>query len=191
MKPILLFIISQVLLSCKSDMEQAYDKLNEALKRAEAIRDENDGFQTDTSNLNWSHIEPLTLPHSPDTLIREIELSKDLKISWDNNTHKIAHDAKWFKIENNPAKYKQTLIALITDTTQTLAYGCPTIRFLRKGQLAFLILDELNSIPYFEVFGVQFDVFIEGCEYPFDLIEYLLKEREMVQAKVNAYLSGK
>ncbi|HHC79349.1 MAG TPA: hypothetical protein ENK46_05665 [Flavobacteriia bacterium] len=84
-------------------------------------------------------------------------------------------------IETAPAKkliaYKEKVLPLLaeffTDTTQTKVISTCQKRNLTKGELAIIIADNIELMPYFEITGVQ-NCLLTFCEKNPNLIEYYL-----------------
>lgn len=54
--------------------------------------------------------------------------------------------------------------------------------------MAFLIVDEVENIPYAYVFKTQWDVFYLNCKYPGGLFLSLNKKRSFFKSKLLEYL---
>ena len=191
MESILIFLLPFIFLNCQPDIEGANEVLLEKLNASEEILERNENLQIDSSKFDFSKIQELTLPPSPDTMVREIVLAKKIVISWDNKAHTILDDNNWKQLKKNIKTNEGQLIKLLTDTTKTMAYGCPSVSRLTKGQMAFIVLDEINSFPYFKIFKIQFDVFMEGCQYPIDLLDFVARESKFVQTELRNFLQSK
>lgn len=120
-----------------------------------------------------------------------IQLSETIWIHWDNRSHRIASDSLLGFIAMNFSEMQQTITKQILDTTGTPAIACNANRNLVVGDIAFLLVDEVKRIPYFQVLGVQFDAFNFECSYPHGLFTYISEDREMVKRKVEFYLASK
>lgn len=79
---------------------------------------------------------------------------------------------------------------VIPDTTLTDATICSLDGRLSAGDLAFLWVEKVKSIPFFKVFQVQWDAFEMNCEYPVGFWDYVQAHRAEVKEKVLGYLSG-
>ncbi len=81
------------------------------------------------------------------------------------------------------------LISIIQDTTKTdIKIPCQEGN-LTIGTVAFMILDDIISIPYFSVFGIRWDVFEMNCNfgYPIGLLEYINTYPQTVNKKLTEW----
>lgn len=56
---------------------------------------------------------------------------------------------------------------------------------LTEGCLAFILIDEILSIPYFIVFHMQFDSFDWSCDFPHGLLDYVMENPDNTQTKIS------
>ena len=57
----------------------------------------------------------------------------------------------------------------------------------RLGDIAFIFIDGAINLPYYELFGIQFDV-IDDCKYPNELLSFTNNNREFVAHVVGNYV---
>ncbi len=78
------------------------------------------------------------------------------------------------------------LINKVSDNTKTTIRIPCRDSVLTQGAVAFMLLDEILDIPYFQVFEVQWDVFDLPCDfgYPMGLPEYISAHPQEASAKL-------
>lgn len=113
-----------------------------------------------------------------------VEVTNDKYLNWDNCKYEIVKDKFWIELKKDYLSNKVEYIELIEDTTNTDAYICGLRKNLVKGDIAFLIIDEVDNIPLFSVFDIQFDVFDNNCKYPNGLFSSLNKKRSFFKSKL-------
>lgn len=84
----------------------------------------------------------------------------------------------------------QYLIDKIADTTMTQARYLNKDNHLRVGDLAYLTLEKIVSLPLARITGMQFCV-IEGGGYQRGTFEYIEANRQRFREQVQAYYDGK
>lgn len=84
----------------------------------------------------------------------------------------------------------QYLIDKIADTTMTQARYLNKDNDLRVGDLAYLTLEKIVSLPLARITGMQFCV-IEGGGYQRGTFEYIEANRQRFREQVQAYYDGK
>ncbi len=113
-----------------------------------------------------------------------IDLGDSFKFNWNSHEKIIIDDSLLDKIKKNYNKKRNILIDKISDKTSTSYIICGSNQKLKKGDFAFLLIDRIENIKYFDVFGIQMDTFIIGCHYPEHLIEFIDNERLFIQKKL-------
>ncbi len=103
--------------------------------------------------------------------INLIEINSDIKFNWDNATSKIIKDKLWKKLKTSYQTHKKTLIQEVSNHKLTKAKVCKVKGYLTKGQMAFIILDQLEDIPYALIFKAQYCISYLDCPYIGGLIE--------------------
>ena len=81
------------------------------------------------------------------------------------------------------------LIDKVRDETKTdIRVPCRN-SVLTQGAVAFMLLDDILDIPYFQVFEVQWDVFDPPCDfgYPMGLPEYISAHPQEASAKLKRW----
>ncbi len=79
----------------------------------------------------------------------------------------------------------QILIDKLGDTTLTKAIDkCKTTN-LQVGDIAYLTLNRILSLPFFALTGMQFDLFEDGCQI--GVFEYIETNRPKFKGQVQGY----
>lgn len=123
-----------------------------------------------------------------DTIL--VNLSNEVSFKWSNVSHEIVEDKLFLKIKKQFSQHYLSIVEDISNTTLTKAIECTSHRQLPIGDLAFLLIDKINNIPYFSVLGTQLDAFTNGCEYPKSLFDYLKFNRLEAKSKLKVYLEN-
>jgi hypothetical protein len=123
-----------------------------------------------------------------------IELTKSVYINWDNASHTIVEDELFFELKKKP---NSMLLECMRDTTLTKAIICGVNslsneeqQVMKKGDLAFLVLDKIYDIPYYAVLEVQLDSFSCLCKHPDYLIYLLNKNRSDYVNKIRDFINN-
>jgi hypothetical protein len=115
-----------------------------------------------------------------------IHLTKDIYINWSNKTYDVVDDSLSNAIKLNFLDKRKTLIDLILNDTKTPAKACYKDMNLAIGDIAILLINKSEHLPFYKVFQIQFDVLV--CKYPFGLFEYFERNRKEAKNKVELYL---
>lgn len=116
-----------------------------------------------------------------------IPFSDDISLQWDVASQQLLQNTNYQRYQED-SKAITLLLNSITDTTNLKVMVCSKEKPLRKGDVAFLYLQETLNIPLFQCFYIQFDVFEKKCTYPSDLLNYVEEYRTEVQQKLRTYL---
>ena len=82
------------------------------------------------------------------------------------------------------------LIDVLTDTSATvIPNSCGEGNFT-YGQLAFLLIDDIEAVPYFAVTHIQFDV-IDCGTMPNGLLDYVKNYGSSFQQQLRSYFHSK
>jgi hypothetical protein len=119
-----------------------------------------------------------------------IRLSDDISIHWNNKSQDIVNDALLSSIRASFTDIKQNLVDQILNTSVTPARICSTKRNLVVGDMAFLLIDKIKDVPFFQVFGIQCDFFERDCKYPYGMFDYMNNYREEAKSKLELYLTS-
>lgn len=172
-----IIIISCLLFSCAQPKEQVNSK-------------EEDKREINIVNSDSSHEDNFTNNTSNSANNVLVELSSDIKFTWDSANKIIVKDSLFKSIRKDYPSKKIKIIELIKDSKATSLKVCSQNLTLRKGDLAFLLIEEFELIPYFEIFKLQFDVYEQNCPFPLGLSEYINNNRVEVYSKVKDYILG-
>jgi hypothetical protein len=107
-----------------------------------------------------------------------IELNSEIKFHWNNTTSKIIKDNLWADTQSSYERNKVALIKMVRNKELTNAEICLVNEPITKGQMAFVVLDELEDIPYAMIFKSQYCVINPGCPYIGGLIQSINNNTE-------------
>lgn len=99
-----------------------------------------------------------------DSLLSELE----------GNSAGILHQNNAKRIISYGTRMLPELALLFTDSTTTSLYSGCTKRNLRKGELAMILADHIEPMPYFHLTGMQ-NCTLASCENNPNFIEYYLE----------------
>jgi len=117
-----------------------------------------------------------------------VQLREGVAFHWDNENAQIVHDSLYAQVLERYEEYKMGLVEQILDTTPIPAKTCGFNERLRKGDMALLLIDEVERLPYMPVFQVQWCQYVIGCPYPISMMNYVHNFRAEAKAKVGLYL---
>lgn len=81
------------------------------------------------------------------------------------------------------------LIDQMGDTTSVDIVVCGSGDEVSLGVISFLSLWSYYQMPYYSVFGIDFDSYLEGCPYPIDLLRYVRNDPSLFAEKLRRYFS--
>jgi len=112
-----------------------------------------------------------------------------IKVNWSKEKSEIIKDSLYNETISSKKKKDFIFLArLITDiSTSDISY-CKTNKRLKKGDLAFILIDKVYGLPYYQITGMQCDYFENGCPYPVGLFEAINKDRNKTRDNVLKYL---
>lgn len=111
----------------------------------------------------------------------------DILFHWNNLSSKIVVDSLFENLKHNYKKKSGYLVDQITNVTATSASACNKDKLV-IGDMAFLIINEIDGLPFFEVTHVQCDVFENNCPYPEGYFNVIGRDRKGIREKVKHYL---
>ncbi|RYG18389.1 MAG: hypothetical protein EOO07_09050 [Chitinophagaceae bacterium] len=82
------------------------------------------------------------------------------------------------------------LIDKITDTNLTTIRRKTSGGFYKKGDLAIILLSNIEFIPYYSITGIQFDICCETGYLPVGFLSYVNEDRSRFQSKYINYYYG-
>ncbi len=126
----------------------------------------------------------MSLNNSPKEYLKEeiqIVFSKDIKLKWDIAKSRFVKDSYYENIKNNRELIKK-LFNSITDTTDLKIKTDTKTNTLKKGDIAFLYLNETGEIQLYKCLKIQFDI-LDKSRIPYGLLDYLETNRVEVAKK--------
>ena len=136
-------------------------------------------------SLSFCKVDTPKNDKKPHTKNKEIEIifSENIVLKWDVDNNKFKKGYFYQKIK----KSNENLLFLkksITDTTDLGVRVCSKKKSLKKGDIAFLYLQDIGKIQLYSCLKIQFDVFEEKCPFPEGLLDYIEDNRKIVKDKV-------
>ena len=115
------------------------------------------------------------------------------KILLTKNSKEISHSSSLVTLQKKYGKSSLVYLAKLFDiSTKTNVYSDCHNRFLTKGEIAIIIADQIDRMPYFELTGIQ-NCTLNYCDGNPNLIEYYfsyLKSYNEFQRKYYQYLKS-
>ena len=115
------------------------------------------------------------------------------KILLTKNSKEISHSSSLVTLQKKYGKSSLVYLAKLFDIpTKTNVYSDCHNRFLTKGEIAIIIADQIDRMPYFELTGIQ-NCTLTYCDGNPNLIEYYfsyLKSYNEFQRKYYQYLKS-
>ena len=108
-----------------------------------------------------------------------------------NSKNQIIDDMLYRDLLKSFKNERGFIINQITDVTPTLATTCGKKNNLVIGDLAFLLIDKIENLPFFEISHVQCDVYNTACPYPSGYFNAIENHRVDIQHNVKTYLLTK
>lgn len=118
-----------------------------------------------------------------------IHFKDSLSVTWSNTTSTIKKDTLFNILCRNFQKNESYFIAQINNLELTSAEACNKKTRLVKGDIAYLVIDQIKMLPFFEITGMQCDVFYAGCPYPDGFFQTIDQKRSEIAVKVERYLN--
>jgi hypothetical protein len=112
---------------------------------------------------------------------------KDIILKWDNINYTFIKDDSFEALRKNFKNHRDDIVSMIPDTSNTYAKICSQNKNLLLGDIAFLLVDNIITLPYADIFNVQIDVFYK-CSYPLGLFSIINNNRVEVKERVKKYL---
>jgi|GEM_PF-1756036 len=173
MKKIFLIITCFILIGCKCSNEQKSKNKNDIFEKSLSSTE-------DTSRIEFGNL-------TEDTI--KIEFGNQFVLYWNSKENIIIRDDNYYNIKKN----KSNIIALskfISNEDIICKRVCSKENALKKGDVAFLYLEENQIIALFRCLQIQFDTYTY-CKYPDGLLDYIESNRALVYQKVQNYLKSK
>lgn len=118
-----------------------------------------------------------------------IHFKDSLSLTWSNTSNTIKKDSLFDIVYKNFQKNESYLVAQINNLEPTMAAACNKKTRLLKGDIAFLVIDQIEKLPFFEITGVQCDFFYAGCPYADGFFQTIDQKRSEIAVKVERYLN--
>lgn len=173
MKKIFLIIICFILIGCKSSNEQKSKNKNDTFGKSLSSTE-------DTSSIEFGN-------QTEDTI--KIEFGNQFVLYWYSLNNEILKDENYYKIKKNKSNI-MALSKFISNEDIICKRFCGKENALKKGDVAFLYLEENQIIALFRCLQIQFDTYTY-CKYPDGLLDYIESNRALVYQKVQKHLKSK
>ena len=138
-------------------------------------------FCSDAEANNRCLEKQLDKKHKQDTI--KVEFENQFTLYWDCVNHKIIRDDNYYGILENKENVR-AIGFFITDKKKVCNFVCSKKKSLKKGDVAYLFLSENGFVYEAKDLGEQFDVLYSDCRYPYGLLDYIEKNRNIVFKKV-------
>ncbi|RTQ48850.1 hypothetical protein EJV47_14725 [Hymenobacter gummosus] len=122
-----------------------------------------------------------------------VRLADGITLHWNNRRSGFVDDKLLRAAKANFPANQHRLVALILDTTATAAVACAGSRdshSLATGDVAFLLVLRVKRLPWYEVYGIQWDSFDYDCPYAEGMLSYVAANRATVWQKTANYLAS-
>jgi hypothetical protein len=123
----------------------------------------------------------------------KINLSPKIAIHWDNKTSTIVKDYLYYQVIKQFNIIAPELINAIVDTTTTQAIGCPENNILKIGDVAYVLLNDINLLPLSlgQELRIQTDVLVLPCVHFSGTFFLLSENRQLIKMKYLELLKKK
>lgn len=121
----------------------------------------------------------------PDTMV--IALTKNISFNWSNSQSRILRDDTFAKLKANKKAIKPELYSLIQNDSVIVMDVCFKKGVVRKGDMAFNLLDALYDVPYAAVFKRPFALIYPPCTVPDGLYDFIEENRDSIAPMLRAY----
>jgi hypothetical protein len=120
--------------------------------------------------------------------IVKITFSNGESFNWDNTKSIFIEDSLYSKIVSSFKKDHSFLLEEISNVKLADAVICSCHRDVVLGDFAFILIDKVENIPFFDIVGVQCDYFEKGCPYPEGYFEAINNNRSIIKNKLKEFL---
>lgn len=118
--------------------------------------------------------------HQNDTLL--IEFDGGIRILWDNVNDTIIKDENYYSICQKPININ--IVNAISDTSFVSENVCTKHSSLKKGDIAFILLEYSGKITTASFSGQQWDVLCIPCLYPCNQLDWVEDNREYIKETI-------
>lgn len=120
--------------------------------------------------------------------IVKVEILPNMPLHWDNNAYRILEDSLFIKIKDQFSALIIPLTKQMGNVFETKALICPKKEKLVVGDIAYFLIDRIESIPFMKLTGRQLDIMEVGCPYQIDLLPYIQGNRVKLANSIRKYL---
>ena len=121
----------------------------------------------------------------PDTVA--IELTKSISFNWSVSQSRIVRDETFNKLKANKKAIKPQLYSMISSDSVIVLNVCFKKGVVRKGDMAFNLLDALYNVPYAAAFKQKFDLIYPPCTVPDGLYDFIETNRDSIGPWLRTY----
>lgn len=122
---------------------------------------------------------------SPDTVA--IALANDITFNWSVSQSRIIRDEAFNNIKANKKAIKPRLYNMISSDSVIVLNVCFKKGVVRKGDMAFNLLDALYNVPYDAAFNRKFDLIYPPCTVPAGLYDFIEENRDSIGPMLRTY----
>jgi len=121
----------------------------------------------------------------------EVNFGDRIVVHWNDSTERIEQDSLFNQVKASLNKNYEFLANQIQDNNATKLTICDELYFLKKGDFAFVLLNQIEILPLRNILGSQLDFFELNCPYPSEMFVVLDRNRITVSERLVTYLGGK
>jgi hypothetical protein len=121
-----------------------------------------------------------TETYNSDTLT--VELEGGIKLLWDSKNDEIIKDSVFYALRGT--SINKNIVKSISDTTNLYVSVCSKKSNLRKGDVAFIALLDLDQLHVGRDLGCQFCEIYDSCKYLDGMLDGLENNREEIAEKL-------
>ena len=118
--------------------------------------------------------------HQPDTIL--IEFDGGINILWDNVNETIIIDEYYYSLSQEPININ--IVNAISDTSIVSNHVCSKHSPLRKGDVAFILLEYSHKIITHQLFNYQWDVLSDTCLYFYGQLDWVEENRDILKETI-------
>lgn len=136
--------------------------------------------KTESATIETGNEKDEIVSHQPDTL--QIEFDGGIRILWDNVNDTIIKDENYYSICQKPININ--IVNAISDTSFVSENVCTKHSSLKKGDIAFILLEYSGKITTASFSGQQWDVLCIPCLYPCNQLDWVEDNREYIKETI-------
>lgn len=111
-----------------------------------------------------------------------VELEGGIKLLWDSKNDEIIKDSVFYALRGT--SINKNIVKSISDTTNLYVSVCSKKSNLRKGDVAFIALLDLDQLHVGRDLGCQFCEIYDSCKYLDGMLDGLENNREEIAEKL-------